>query len=783
MQVFDVQPAALQTITVPLGKTTPTVVYSALLNGAPVSAGWSVDKGNIGTIPAGPSPTATFAPTGLTGGPVTVTAGLNGKTVKRQVMVKITGTQNGGDPTNPGQVGQIPTDPNQITAGGGVGGVGGEGLGVAITDPNVLGSLQTPSGDGSAQGLKLLYPYDATVWPRGMLAPLLMWDSSLGDVDAIAISLETTSGSFSWKGTFGKPAILQQLAKPFIHHPIPQDVWTAATNTAGGATLDGSLDKLVVKLTVSKGGKGYGPIAETWQVAPGRLSGTIYYNSYGTKLAQNYGGAVGGNGMFGGAVLGIKVGDTAPKLVAGSDGGTAQCRVCHSVAAKGASLVVQHGDAYGASSSYDLTPGGSVEHALASGATFPAMYPDGTAMLSPTGQIYKLPDTTNPPAVSGLTAVASNLGTPAFSPDGKRVVFNRMAGPGAPAPGQELLVMDFDPATFTFSNPVTVHTDQGKPAANRPGWPAFLPDGQSVIFQEQTSVGLDGTDGSLFTRKGAKGQIYWASASASGTATPLDLLNGVTGAGTYLPKLPAPLSMGCTADGAQVGNLDADHGDDIHLNYEPTVNPVAAGGFAWIVFTSRRMYGNEATIPPYCSDPRGVDLFQNITTKKLWVAAIDLDPKPGKDPSHPAFYLPAQELLAGNARGFWVLDPCRSDGASCASGDQCCNGYCQPGSGGALVCSNVPPNTQCSGLQEKCATPADCCDSTQLCINGFCSLSKPLSTAHERPHIGVSTRSPRTVTFPSPSFAMTRKRCGHADSPVVGTSPAKPGLGHPPYAG
>ena len=43
--------------------------------------------------------------------------------------------------------------------------------------------------------------------------------------------------------------------------------------------------------------------------------------------------------------------------------------------------------------------------------------------------------------------------------------------------------------------------------------------------------------------------------------------------------------------------------------------------------------------------------------KKLWVAAIDLNAPAGTDPRHPAFYLPAQELLAGNARGFWVVDP------------------------------------------------------------------------------------------------------------------------------
>ena len=51
-----------------------------------------------------------------------------------------------------------------------------------------------------------------------------------------------------------------------------------------------------------------------------------------------------------------------------------------------------------------------------------------------------------------------------------------------------------------------------------------------------------------------------------------------------------------------------------------------------------------------------------ITPKKLWVAAIDLNAPPGTDPSHPAFYLPAQELYAGNSRGDWTVDPCEADG-------------------------------------------------------------------------------------------------------------------------
>ena len=133
------------------------------------------------------------------------------------------------------------------------------------------------------------------------------------------------------------------------------------------------------------------------------------------------------------------------------------------------------------------------------------------------------------------------------------------------------------------------------------------------------------------------------------------------------------------------------------------------------------MYGNEATIPPFCSDPRGVDLIQNITTKKLWVAAVDLSQAPNVDLSHPAFYLPAQELLAGNARGFWALDPCQADGATCDAGDECCGGYCESGSGGGLVCASTPPMNSCSAVGDKCTTVSNCCDPTNECLNGFCA--------------------------------------------------------------
>jgi hypothetical protein len=84
--------------------------------------------------------------------------------------------------------------------------------------------------------------------------------------------------------------------------------------------------------------------------------------------------------------------------------------------------------------------------------------------------------------------------------------------------------------------------------------------------------------------------------------------------------------------------------------------------------------------------------------------------------------LPAQELLAGNSRGFWVVDPCKPDGNSCETGDECCGGYCQPLADGGLTCTpNKPP---CASEFEKCTTDGDCCGKL-VCINGFCGLKSP----------------------------------------------------------
>jgi hypothetical protein len=688
-----------QVVTFTSGQPAPTVQYVATTaSGAKVPATFSIDRGEIGSVTASGG---LFTASGAVGGKAKVTASWNGRTAATTVTVKLVVVDNGASASDAGADGG---------GAGGAGGVGGEGPGGAVdaATKTILDGAATAD-----PGLAFLYPYDKTVWPRGILAPLLQWSAGAqGDYDAVKIEL--SEGAFTYTGYFAKTAT------PFIHHPITQAAWKQMLLSNAG-------EEVTVKLTFAKGGAAYGPITEKWKVANAPLKGIVYYNSYGTRLAKNYGGALGpGDGRFGGATLAIKGGSTDPVLVAGGNGDSTYCRVCHSVAANGSVLITQRKLAEDHMySTYDLKTGAettmSPESAAANYA-WPAIYPDGTMFLgdsspaagssSAPNDLFQVVSGAGPVTPTKLTTTGWPAGfraaLPSFAPDGTKLAFTMYAG-ATGADGRSLGMMTFAKATKAFGPLTALYTPPDP--QHTALYPSFLPTNDAIVFEVETRYNTRDFGGTRSDAdvappdpradRGTRASLWWIDLKTK-TARPLDKLNG-TG---YLPTGPNA------------------HDDDTTLNYEPTVNPVPSGGYAWVVFTSRRLYGNVATNNPFHSDPRFHDLTSTATTKKLWVAAIDLNAPPGTDPSHPAFYLPAQELLAGNSRGYWVVDPCKSDGNECETGDECCGGYCRPGPGGKLVCSGQQPT--CAQEFEKCTTDGDCCNSpSYLCINGRCSLPVP----------------------------------------------------------
>ena len=225
---------------------------------------------------------------------------------------------------------------------GGFGGVGGEGLGEKA-DAGLLAVLgSTPKADPS---LLFLYPYDKTVFPLGILAPLLQWNRvPAGRGDGVRIVLSSTPFSVHRRLRAARGARHgSALAAP----PDPAGRLESGDALGGGRHAHGQGDHRCRRRRLR-------PLQQSYTIARAGLRGTVYYQSYGTQLAKNYGGAKGGDGRFGGATLAIRGGSTDPVLVAGASGSSDACRVCHTVSANGTRMIVQHGDAYTVSSSYDL---------------------------------------------------------------------------------------------------------------------------------------------------------------------------------------------------------------------------------------------------------------------------------------------------------------------------------------------------------------------------------------------------------------------------------------------
>lgn len=666
-------------IDVTTGTAPPTVQFTAAQNGASVSPTWSVSPAAVGTLSAA----GLFTPSGTSGGLAVVTATQGADSAATSLTINLHLIQNGAMGAGGG------------AGAGGVGGVGGEGVGGPVTTATLNVLQSTPTADPA---LSFLYPYDQTVWPKGILAPLLQWTPGSHAWDAVGIHLACPT--FSWDGVFAKTAT------PFVHHPIPQAAWQAMGDACSGQQVQ-------VKVVLASGGVAYGALTQTWRIASGFLKGVVYYNSYGTKLASNYSGALPSNGPFGGATLAIRGGSTDPVLVAGKTGSTAECRVCHVVSSDGSTLITQLGDNYSGTASYALKSNNTETDMSPGDGRFAwgGLSPNGTLLFSNAAPLmggsglpsalYSVPGG----AAVATTGIPSGLqaGSPVFSADGTAVAFNWWGGnTSAGAADNRSLAMLTFAAPRTFSGFTVLHTP---PSGQTDLYPSFLPTNTGVVFElelvnngrgfGETRSNCDSSSGCSDT--GTRAELWWVD-MATKQAHALSKLNGV----------------------GMVPNGPNTHTADATLNYEPTVSPIPSGGYAWVIFTSRRMYGNIATLNPFWSDPRFHDISTDPTTKKLWVAAVDLNAAPGTDPSHPAFYLPGQELLAGNSRGYWSLDPCRPDLEGCGSGDQCCGGYCRGPTETTKICSSTKP--QCSQEFEKCDTAADCCDQAAgaVCLNARC---------------------------------------------------------------
>ncbi|HET8932315.1 MAG TPA: hypothetical protein VFN67_02695 [Polyangiales bacterium] len=638
-------------------------------------------------------------------------------------------------------------------------------------DPAQLDMLRNASG---ACTVKVTNPYEGTIFPGGLVPPIIMWDGA-ADAAYVRFAYEgATNVSYQYAAKVMTPGGIQ----------IPREAWNEITRRTNYLPLNVTLN------TVS--GSAVSSCQLHWKVAPGNMIGAIYYNTYqapppgvlgqGAVMRQSLGAQAEIYKQFQGPINAIPM--------------TGPCYSCHSVSFNGTTLVASYHDYSGQKfnvEKFDITkdvqpePKGTLDNA-----NFGALTPDGKKILAMGNPQCTAGSDTFPrkpnnfPLVEG-PAVARLLDTqtgedlhakglnpefymwmPQFSPDGKKVVFSHGKPDGmGGSDRRELATMDFDYATNTFSNLkviVTAGSLPGIPAPSlsyAPG-PAFGgvlacgaemcgPDGMPNTCMsggDQQGGAIPGLGGAIPGIPGDVGAL--PSGSCTGPCYPAwpfftpdgkAVVYALTSEPDYSSAFPGrdqasnselwyvdlELNQTVRMDNANRGLVDI----DAQSNYFPTVMPVAVGGYFWVFWTSMRAYGNK--VPGREAGAPVVVAAAEAIKKRIWATAIkpriplvENDDPTLVDPSAPGFYLEGQSE-SGNVRAFAALNPCLADGASCTSGLDCCCGYClQNGGSTTGTCSCEVP--MCAKINEKCTKDADCCppespkDPVPQCLGGFCGF-------------------------------------------------------------
>ncbi len=486
--------------------------------------------------------------------------------------------------------------------------------------------------------LTLLYPYDKTVFPRGLIGPTIQWN---GGAATDMYYLHVYSDFFEFKAyTFVPPP------SRFDFPALPEDVWLKLT-----ASTEGPVQ---VDIQRFDGQQHYLAKTQTWTIAPANLTGAVYY----WEVNQ-------------GNVVRLNIGDTGPEQFIQKPAGVT-CVACHSVSKDGSRIAASFHGGYSPWSTIDADSGQVLYFPdLASG--FQAIAPNGSHVIwgQSGGNVpLKLTTFDSNQVLATLATPGGFPVHPVWSGDGNKIAFARRTdGNWLDFNNSELWLAEVDLMNHTFAN-ITQIVDK-VPGLTTTTFPTFAPDSQWIAFNRLnhartraavTEIWLTNLDGSAQTR--------------------LDQANGL---GIIEP------------------------GQD-QTSYEPTFLPVSVGGYYWLIIGSERKYGNTLT-----------DMNPNTRRKQLWVTAIDSNIVPGQDPSHPAFWLPGQELNNQNMRGEWALAPCKEVGEGCNAGFDCCGGFCYAAEEGQMPTCNDKPDA-CSHIGDSCETDADCCEGEGTCIGGFCSV-------------------------------------------------------------
>ncbi|MDB4931919.1 MAG: tolB protein precursor [Myxococcaceae bacterium] len=506
------------------------------------------------------------------------------------------------------------------------------------------------------------YPLDTALMPQNV-APLdVQWEQgAAGDVYRVRLTkahvavtgFVTHSGAafrFDWNVD---PAGWRALVESDLDEPIALRVDRATA----GAAIEGP--------------------ARTVRVAQGSLAGAIYYWD-----------------LRAGRILRIReeltgpVRETVlanPPTRATGPAENRQCVACHTISRDGLQMAAELWEGQGPSTVFDLAAGGtptrfpSTDTAASPSWVYASFNANGTRLIANRldGLFLVNPATgaVVPPAAGTLPR--GNSVQPSWSPDNNTIAFvSDATGDGPTAFGTSGL--STIPVTGADSfGAVAQRVTGGSLATQREGgravaYPTWTPDSRWIAFQHGP---------------------YSESDRAGATAT------------APRTRFPAALYLIGPAGGTptRLTNASADEREDDA--YFPNFSPFVQGGQYWLLYFSRRDYGNAQ------AGTRGTG------RRQLWVTAVSTAVTPGADPSSVPYWLPGQDVASDNVSGFWAPQPCRPRGMSCTVSSECCAGTCGPNAAGALVCNPPPPEAMCRREGERCGADGDCCDGLSCAAN------------------------------------------------------------------
>ncbi len=594
---------------------------------------WSLANADLGAMSSG-----NFQPSGAAGGLTDVSCKIGSTIGSAKLTVTLVDTL---DPTN--------VDTASKTAL----------LGATTNDPSVS---------------SLLYPYDKTVFPRGLsAAPEVMWNApSASDLYA-----------FVYDSPYAKVTAFFPAPQPG-RYLLPLAEW----DKLGASNPDGKLTLETYRLAGGPNGTAYVGPSETWTTSRASLKGTAYF----WQLTPS-------NGTGDVVRMPFK---QAPSVFLDKNSTNGHCTGCHSVAAK-ADVIAAGEEVYVYGGAFTKSGGSSLwaDNSMQTG--YRATSPDGTVIASLNaygpgqyfGSALFFLDAATGKQITGAPSQGLT-NTPAFSSSGKLFAYSvRQASDYATYGGKhyhdefcgpcDIAISDYDSPTHATTNPRTLVTGSGTQCNV---FPTVMPDDTHVVFE-----------------RGLSSENRWHSGVAC------EANNGPNASSLWMVD-----STGKNVLELASASASSDPANKLH-SYRPIFSPVVQGGYFWLMFTGLRTYGNRlAETGDFDTIHCQNDGFSDCRHQQIWVAAVDVNTGT-VDPSHPAFWLPGQDTAKQNFDAQWSLDACKAKGDSCEAGFECCDGTCAD-VGGKKVCG-AP--TGCRGDGDVCATSSDCCTGA-TCVGGVCSI-------------------------------------------------------------